>query len=316
MSSTDKQTPNNAKQDKSVLEFTGERFTPEGLREIWYEHYHRYALASQMVTGLHVLDAACGEGYGSKLLASTAASVTGIDISAEAINHACSQYGQLENLEFIQADCSQLDLGDKKFDAIVSFETLEHLQNQESMLAGFRRLLKPGGWLLISSPDKAEYSDVENYSNPWHVKELYRDELLDLLGKDFSAIRLLGQKLAFHSIIWDLQVAGAYQSQVLNDGQLSTTDKLEFPPLYFLAVCATSAENLPVIPALNLFADKKASVYQHYYHEIRKNMAAGELLSQRDQRIAELELLLENHQPEAKATGILGKWFARWFKHN
>ncbi len=314
MSAEDDKAIKNKEQSAEVLEFTGERFTPENLREIWYEHYHRYALASQLVTGLHVLDAACGEGYGSELLAGTAASVTGVDISADAINHASSRYGQRENLEFIQADCSQLDFEDNKFDAIISFETLEHLQEQESMLAGFRRILKPGGWLLISSPDKAEYSDAEDYSNPWHVKELYREELLELLGKDFSTVRLLGQKLAFHSIIWDLQATGAYQNQVLSEGQLATTDKLESPPLYFLAVCAASEEDLPVMPALNLFSDQQASVYQHYNHEIRKNMAAGELIAQRDKKIADLELQLQQQKPEA--TGFLGKWLSRFFKRN
>ncbi len=59
------------------LEFTGERFTPECVREIWYEHYHRYVFAHGLVTGRKVLDAACGEGYGSALLATEASSVTG-----------------------------------------------------------------------------------------------------------------------------------------------------------------------------------------------------------------------------------------------
>ena len=70
------------------LEFTGERFTPECTREIRYEHYHRYAVAAEWVKGRKVLDAACGEGYGSHWLAQRADSVTGIDVSAEAIAHA------------------------------------------------------------------------------------------------------------------------------------------------------------------------------------------------------------------------------------
>ena len=127
MSSEEKHRIKNKDQNDSVLEFTGERFTPENSREIWYEHYHRYALASQLVNGLHVLDAACGEGYGSELLAGTAASVTAVDISAQTIEHASKRYGQVENLEFIEADCSHLDMEEHKFDAIISFETLEHL---------------------------------------------------------------------------------------------------------------------------------------------------------------------------------------------
>ena len=62
------------------LEFTGERFTPECVREIWYEHFHRYVFAREMVRGKRVLDAACGEGYGSALLASAASSVEGLSL--------------------------------------------------------------------------------------------------------------------------------------------------------------------------------------------------------------------------------------------
>ena len=142
------------------LEFTGERFTPECEREIWYEHLHRYAFAAQWSHGARILDAACGEGYGSALLAGAADSVTGVDISAEAIQHARRRYGHLENLQFETADCTSLPFGDGEFDQVVSFETLEHLAGQEALLAEFRRVLKHDGFLIISSPDKATYSGV------------------------------------------------------------------------------------------------------------------------------------------------------------
>ena len=131
------------------LEFTGERFTPECEREIWYEHMHRYAFASLWSRGADILDAACGEGYGAALLAGQAASVTGVDISAEAIGHARRRYGHLENLSFETADCTRLPFADGAFDQVVSFETLEHLAEQEALLAEFRRVLRPGGFLML-----------------------------------------------------------------------------------------------------------------------------------------------------------------------
>lgn len=302
-----------------ALDFTGERFTPETCREIWYEHYHRYALASTLVKGLNVLDAACGEGYGSAVLATQAASVTAIDISSEAIDHATKRYGEQNNLAFLQADCTQLEFSDKKFDVIISFETLEHLHEQEAMLAGFRRVLKPGGWLLISSPDKAEYSDATDYQNPWHVRELYRQELLDLLQQQFPEVRLYGQKLAFHSLIWDLQAPGAYQSQRLGTDTktLETSEIAQLKPTYFIALCAAKPEDFPDLAGLNLFADESASVYQHYEHEIRKNMAAGEIIEQRDQRIVELEEQLKKIQAVSNLSTSPVKganFFSRWFK--
>ena len=112
------------------LEFTGERFTPECVREIWYEHYHRYAFAGGLVRGRKVLDAACGEGYGSAMLARSAASVTGVDISEASIEHARRRY-RAPHLEFRSADCLNLPFDDDSFDSIVSFETLEHLADHD-----------------------------------------------------------------------------------------------------------------------------------------------------------------------------------------
>ena len=109
------------------LEFTGERFTPECEREIWYEHYHRYALAARWCASARTLDAACGEGYGSAMLAQMAASVEGVDISPQAIEHARKRYGHLGTPGFQVADCTSLPFEDNEFDRVVSFETLEHL---------------------------------------------------------------------------------------------------------------------------------------------------------------------------------------------
>ena len=78
------------------ITFTGERFVPGCAGEIAYEHWHRYAFARQFVAGKRVLDAACGEGYGSALLASVAASVVGVDIDAPAVAHAAERYGDGE----------------------------------------------------------------------------------------------------------------------------------------------------------------------------------------------------------------------------
>ncbi len=169
--------------------------------EIWYEHFHRYVFAQPLVAGKIVLDAACGEGYGSALLAETATRVVGIDRAPEVIHHANSTYSDHKNLEFLQGDCTALSQPDDSFDAVISFETLEHLEQQESMLLEFRRVLKEDGFLVISSPDKKTYSDINGFENPFHVRELYRDDLETLISPVFPAHRLLGQKLVFHSAI-------------------------------------------------------------------------------------------------------------------
>jgi len=279
----------------TALEFTGERFTPECVREIWYEHWARYAFAAGFARDKRVLDAACGEGFGSALLARAAREVTGLDVSAQAVAHAQARYGGIANLRYVQGDCTQLDLADKSFDLVVSIETLEHVAAQEAMVAGFARVLADDGVFIVSSPDKHTYSDVTGFRNEYHVRELYRDELLALLAAHFPEVRLYGQKLLFQSAIWALDDAGApvgvaaSTAESAADGSTLLKSGLVYDPLYFIAVC--SRRPLADLPQLALFGDRAESVYAHYNHEVRKNIAAGG-------RIAELEAQVEKLHAE------------------
>jgi ubiquinone/menaquinone biosynthesis C-methylase UbiE len=264
------------------MPFTGERFTPECLREMWYEHYHRYAFARALAKGRRVADIACGEGYGAMLLAQTAGSVHGVDISAEAIAHARSRYAAQSNLSFEQGDACQLSLADASLDVITSFETIEHLEAQEQLLAGFARVLKDDGVLVISSPDKRTYSDERGYQNEFHVRELYRDEFLALLQRHFGHVRLYAQKLLFQSAIWSEQ-AGVERTAVLHTASRDAADVSDEPryaAMYHIAVCTKQAAAMPRLADLDLFGDIEESVYRHYEHEIRKNMQAGAVLQQ------------------------------------
>lgn len=323
------------------LPFTGERFTPECLREIRYEHYHRYAFAQQLVAGRVVLDAACGEGYGSALLAATAARVTGVDLSADSVAHARRRYAA-PNLTFEAADCLHLPFEDASFDCLVSFETLEHLEDHEGLLREFRRVLRPEGFLLISSPDKAVYTDEMHNDNPWHLRELYRGELEDLLATQFPVVHLWGQRLLFQSAIWRLQpgtgeaAPAAFVQEPGREGEAGTAAepgqairRAAAPlqaPVYFLALCAAEEACLPDPGlAVSLFDDAAQSVYAHYYHEIRKNMAAGGLLAERDREIEALRGRIEDLQrasrpgaapdepthQEARRDPAWKRWFGR-----
>lgn len=308
----------------SDLPFTGERFTPECVREMWYEHHHRYAFARAISKDKQVADVACGEGYGAALLAASAKTVIGVDISAEAIAHARSRYAGIPTLTFEVGDATNLVLPDRSIDVITSFETLEHLHAQDALVAGFARVLTDDGVLLISSPDKRTYSDLPGYQNEFHVRELYRAELLELLGRHFGAVRLYGQKLLFQSAIWraDAATTSAAMHTSGADGVLS--DKFDYDPIYFIAVCAHSQAHLPSLPDLDLFGDADESVYRHYEHEIRKNIQAGGLLqqyqddlaSERAAHVATVARLSEaedrlrafEHQPTARP------WWRRWLK--
>ncbi|TLY51508.1 MAG: class I SAM-dependent methyltransferase [Gammaproteobacteria bacterium] len=275
-----------------ALEFTGERFTPECLREIWYEHWHRYAFARELARGKRVLDAACGEGYGSALLAQTAHEVLGLDIADAAIAHARARYASLRHLRFEQGDCTALALPAASVDLVVSFETLEHVAAQEALITGFARTLAPDGVLVISSPDKRTYSDLSGFRNEFHVRELYRDEFLGLLAPHFPYVRLYGQKLLFQSTIWALDEAaeGPVAAATADEGGTQVKSGLRYDPLYFIAVC--SREPLSQLPTVALFGDREESVYRHYDHEVRKNMAAGSRIAELEAEVATLRAQL------------------------
>src|SRR5512141_2103183 len=115
-------------------DFTGERFLPECTGEIWAEHWHRYVFAAQHVAGKDVLDAACGEGYGAAWLARHAKSVIGLDIDLPTVVAARAKY-PVPGLRFEAGSVAAMPFADASFDCAVSFETLEHLAEQQEMLA-------------------------------------------------------------------------------------------------------------------------------------------------------------------------------------
>lgn len=277
--------------EQPSLEFTGERFTPECVREMAYEHWHRYAWAAELVDGLDVLDAACGEGYGSHLLAARARSVTGLDIGEDAVAHASERYRR-DNLRFAQGDATNLPFDADCFDVVVSFETLEHLEAQETLLAEFRRVLRPTGVLVISSPDRKTYSDETGYDNPFHVRELYRDELEALVSATFPAYRLYAQKLMFVSALWSVADQGGRQFLTHDSGSTYASSTPDYPPLYYVVLAAAEEVHLPRVPGLSLFGDREESVYRHYNEEVAKHIRAGHLLAEREAEIERLKARL------------------------
>src|SRR5689334_14566703 len=95
------------------MAFTGERFIPGTRGEIWVEHWHRYHFAAHWAAGREVLDVACGEGYGTALLAARGAKrVTGVDLSAQAVAHARTAYANLANAQFVEAPCTRMPFPD------------------------------------------------------------------------------------------------------------------------------------------------------------------------------------------------------------
>jgi len=178
------------------LDFTGERVIPGKTPNVLYqEHISRYTFASQFTNNKTVLDVACGTGYGDwqMLKKGNAKKIMGIDISKEAINYAIDRYKD-EKISFVRADAVDLPVSDGYFDVVVSFETIEHLEEPRRFLSECKRVLKNGGLFICSSPNKKIYSPYSKKPlNPFHVMEFYPEQFFTLLNEYFSHVDLYGQ---------------------------------------------------------------------------------------------------------------------------
>lgn len=291
----------------NALSWSGERFVPELHGEIRYEHLHRYVLAAGAVKGLRVLDVACGEGYGSAILASAARSVTGVDISADAVFHATERYVKnTENLKFVNASASSLPFEDACFDAVVSFETLEHLYQQEEMMAEIRRVLKPDGFFVISTPDRDVYRKSNNADNEYHVKELSRNEFVDLLSARFRSIQLYGQRMATLGVVSpELIQSSEPKLRAWTTGALGEVLEKgpQFDePVYWIAVCGDGA--LPELGA-SVFYDTADDLYAQERSVLRWASGVDGELKEAQQALSRATQELEACKRDAHECSLL-----------
>lgn len=247
------------------MKFTGERYVPSETGEIRYEHLHRYAWCASVLAGKDVLDIACGEGYGAALIAVRATSVIGVDISRDAVEHASTQYSRLSNLRFEQGSAAAIPLQDASVDAVVSFETIEHLLEQEVMLSEIRRVLRPEGFLVISSPNKDVYAKYNGTHNEYHVKELRFDELQALLSVKFPATRYYAQRFTVVSGILPCDSVPGLSIDLFveDDGDVSLRTPELAEPMYFMAVAAMERRHLPSMSP-SFFYSEHEDLYQRH----------------------------------------------------
>jgi SAM-dependent methyltransferase len=249
------------------MEFTGERYLPDiDWPEISYEHWHRYCYALQYARDKIVLDIASGQGYGTDLLAEVAARAVGVELDKEVVRYALNRFTR-PNLQFCPGAAQSIPIeGRHIFDLAVSFETIEHLneEDQEKFGRELKRLLKPDGLLLMSTPNKLYYSDKQSYKNPFHLKEFYPDEYLAFLSKLFKHTHLVAQRVYPVSYIWQLRgpalPATEYQlAYSCGSYNALTEDRKEL--LYMIAVCSDADIPEPG-PSLLVDASERATRFR------------------------------------------------------
>jgi len=193
----------------------------------------------------------CGEGYGTAQLAAQARDVVGVDIDPRTVEHATANYRQ-DNLHFTIGSMIDPELlaGVDRFDVITCFEALEHVEEQDILMAMVRRLLAPGGLFLTSTPDVAVYSHQHGNDNPFHVRELTEPEFRALLGGSLRHVAILRQNVVAGSLIASA-APGAGIAQSLRrapDGGWRVA--AEVPHTYLLGVASDAA--LPELPQLSV----------------------------------------------------------------
>jgi SAM-dependent methyltransferase len=195
------------------LSLTGERTLPDVPAEnYWFRrHLAVYEWVGARVGGSRVLDMACGEGYGSDVLARSAARVVGLDANPEAYEHARLRYGR-GNLTFARGLVETYGEAGA-FDAVVFLQTIEHVHDPSAVLEHFRRLVSPGGVAYVSTPNVLTLAPpgASKSDNPWHLKEYRAAEFRALCESVFPRVELLGvfhaRKLRAHELAlragWD-----------------------------------------------------------------------------------------------------------------
>jgi SAM-dependent methyltransferase len=193
------------------LQLTGERTLPDVPAEnYWFQrHLAVYGWIADRCAGLDAVDMACGEGYGSDVLARRAARVTGVDANPEAHEHARLKYTR-PGVRFVR---ELVESYDEPCDAVVFLQTIEHVEEPGAVLDHFRSLLRPGGRAYVSTPNVLTLAPpgAERSDNPWHLREYRAAEFRELCEGSFDSVELLGlfhaRKLWLHDLAlrsgWD-----------------------------------------------------------------------------------------------------------------
>ena len=218
------------------LPLTGERTVP-GIPEenYWFRrHEAAYLALVPYCEDAVVLEAGCGEGYGAELLAGVARLVCGLDYDELTAAHVRKAY---PGVHAVRGNLARLPVRTSTVDIVANLQVIEHLWNQEEFLAECHRVLRPGGRLLITTPNRLTFSPGQDTPlNPFHTRELSAGELAALLPAAGFSVELLAglrHKALLHDSIIDAQV------RVVTTGSA-------WPPELLAAVSAVTADDFVI----------------------------------------------------------------------
>jgi SAM-dependent methyltransferase len=279
-----------------LVDGTPGRYVPQEMEGelVEAEHLARYWWASGLAAGRRVLDAGCGLGYGSGMLAAGGAKeVTGVDLAEEVV---AAARAAVPEARFETGDVRSLPFADDSFDLVVCFEVIEHVADQEATLDELRRVLAPGGALAISSPNREQYVP----GNPHHVRELTTAELETLLKARFAEVRLLQQcnfaassisatgargrqETIVHRLVEKPMGEETYTLAVAGDGDLPAS-----PDLLTLAAPIEIREWVELFRAQQAYIEQQADALATRLEADRDRVALLRRLTEAETALAEL----------------------------
>ncbi len=280
-------------------DFTGERYVPgQGGYQIAYEHLHRYLFAARWADGRQVLDVAAGSGYGAALLASRARRVCCFDIDWEAVRHGRDAFAR-ENVFFFCADAAALPFASRSMDVVLAFEVIEHLADQAGMVSELARVTRPDGMALISTPNRAVYTDARRYANPFHVHEFYREEFVALLHSQFPHVRLMEQHVRAGSLIQAERACGS-ESEIISEPALDERRPV-VEPMYFLAQCRFQPPRKPE-PHASAYLDLSDGLLEEWAQKVNGALVEIVRLNEEIRKLGEWCRSLERQLAERDGT--------------
>lgn len=272
---------------------TGERLVPAYSYEtlVYGEHLMRYDAALPIVKNKNVLDIASGTGYGSALLGETAASVTGVDVDADAIEYANKNYAS-KNVKFVQGEGTKIPIADDTFDVVVSYETIEHIKDYKTFMAEVKRVLKKDGLFILSTPNDLEYPE----GNHFHIHEFTPKELEKLVKGYFKNIKTYYQGNWLYNGIFSKKTLETKWDKSVRTLQLAniSTDQ----SIYMFLLCANRSITEEV---------EESGALSEHWSERKKVEEEMKIEKQRQEHIATIRRLEKTvdmkHEETLKALG-------------
>jgi ubiquinone/menaquinone biosynthesis C-methylase UbiE len=281
--------------DKSIAD-TGERMVPAHHKGhlVYGEHIVRYQAATELVKGKVVLDIASGSGYGTRLLAETAKKVYGVDLDDDALAYAKKNYAA-SNVVFKKGDGVKIPLQDNAVDVVVTFETIEHIEDYTTFMKEVKRVLKDDGLLVLSTPNDVEFPET----NHFHVHEFEQKELERLVKKFFANTSSYYQGTwLYNGMFPEDQLTGEWRGPV---DTMQTAPITKKQCIYFYMLCANRPVTESLQPLAAISQHYSERTVQEYEQSVRTHIEAqGEIMRDQKDKLKQRDAEIQGLRTELK----------------